>query len=59
MQNSQERLYQICQIIDQVATCILDHASCGMAIDLFEAAELASRLDLAVDGIRRENGASV
>jgi len=58
MQSSQERLYQICQLIDHVAICILDYASCGQAIELFDAMELAGRLDLAVEVIRQENGAS-
>jgi hypothetical protein len=58
MQSSQERLYQICQLIDHVAICILDYASCGQAIELFDAMELAGRLDLAVEVIRKENGAS-
>ena len=58
VQSSQERLYQICQLIDHVATCILDYSSCGQAIELFDAMELAGRLDLAVKVIRQENGAS-
>ena len=56
--SSQERLYQVCQLIDHVATCVLDYASCGQAIELFDAMELAGRLDLAVDVIRQENGAA-
>jgi len=58
MHSSEERLYQICQLIDHVATCILDYSSCGQAIELFDAMELAGRLDLAVQVIRQENGAS-
>jgi hypothetical protein len=57
VRTSQERLYQICQLIDHVATCILDYSSCGQAIELFDAAELVGRLDLAVEAIRQENGA--
>jgi len=58
MQISQERLYQICQLIDHVAICILDYASCEQPMELFDAMELAGRLDLAVEVIRQENGAS-
>jgi len=58
MQTSQERLYQICQLIGHVATCILDFADCEMPMELFDAMELVGRLDLAIDAIRRENGAS-
>jgi hypothetical protein len=58
MQPSQERLYQVCQLIERVATCILDYASCELPMELFDAMELVGRLDLAVEVIRQENGAS-
>ena len=58
MQSSQERLYQICQLIEHVATCILDFADCGVPMELFDAMELAGRLELAIHVIRQESGAS-
>lgn len=58
VQSSQERLYQVCQLIDHVATCVLDYASCGLAMELFDAMELVGRLDIAIEVIRQENGAS-
>jgi hypothetical protein len=54
---NQERLYQACQLIDQVAVCILDYTSCGQAVDYFDAMELVGRLDLAIQIVRMENGA--
>ena len=58
MQSNQERLYQVCQLIEHVAICIMDYASCELPMELFDAMELVGRLDLAIDVIRQENGAS-
>jgi hypothetical protein len=58
VQTSQERLYQACQLIEQIAACILDYGSSGCVFDYFDASEMVGRLDLAVEVIRQENGAS-
>ena len=57
MGSTQERLYQASRIIEGVAVCLLDYASCGITVELFDALELVGRLDIAVDVIRDVNGA--
>jgi len=58
MNSYQERLYQASQLIDGVATCLVDYASCGEFIEFFDVFELVGRLDLAIEVIRQANGAS-
>ena len=57
MNSNQERIYQASQIIEGVAACLLDYASCYQQIELFDVMELVGRLDLAVEAIRYGNGA--
>ena len=58
VQTRQERLYQVSQIIERVAACILDFGDSGQRLELFDVMEPAGRLDVAVQAIRWENGAS-
>ena len=57
MPSSQERLYHASRLIESVAACILDYGDCGLPLELFDALELAGRLELAVRAIRAEGGA--
>ena len=58
MQTHQERLYIASRIVDGVADCLVDYASCNQSAELFGLLELVGRLDLAVVTIRDVNGAS-
>ena len=58
MQTQQERLYIVSRIIEGVADCLLDYASCDQPVELFDLLELVGRLDLAVTSIRDVNGVS-
>ena len=58
MSIDQERLYHASRIIEGVSSCLLDYASCAGEIHLYDLMELVGRLDLAVDAMRKVNGAS-
>jgi hypothetical protein len=58
MQSRQERYYQISRVIEGVSACLVDYASCEMAIELFDIMELVGRLDFAIESIRELNGAA-
>lgn len=57
MQTQQERLYITSRIVEGVADCLVDYASCDQPIELFDLLELVGRLDLVVAAIRDVNGA--
>jgi hypothetical protein len=59
MQTEKESLHQVSQIISSVADCLIDYASCDQVIEFAVNAELAGRLDLAVEVIRMANGACI
>ena len=53
-----ERIYHATRIVDGVTLCLRDYAQCDSEMDRFDAAELAGRLELAVEAIRSLNGGS-
>lgn len=58
MRGNQERLFQVGQMISAVANCLIDLSSFDQPIEVYDAMELAGRLDIAVDAIRQLNGGS-
>jgi hypothetical protein len=58
MQNNQERLHIASQMVSGVADCLIEFAGYAEAIELWDLIELAGQLEIAVDAIRRANGAA-
>ena len=58
MQTDQERLYMASRMVSAVADCLTEFASCSDLMELCDLMELAGQLEIAVDTIRRANGAA-
>lgn len=58
MGSQQEQLYAASRVVEGVADCLVDYASCSQSVELYDLLELVGRLDLAVSAIREANGAS-
>ena len=59
MQQPQERIFIASGIVKWVANTLIDFATFGEVIELCDLVELAGQLELAIEAIRRANGAGI
>ena len=58
MRSQQEQFHAASRVIEGVADCLVDYASCSQFVELYDLLEFKGRLELAVFVIREANGAS-